>query len=48
MNLEVALGMSTYGANLRCFGTYYDMSAVTALPDFYFTLLKYFLCLNIL
>ena len=48
VNLEVALRMCTYRANLRCFGAYHDMAAVSAFPNLYFALFKYLGILYIL
>ena len=40
--------MSTNGADIGSFRTYYDMAAVPALPYLNGTLLEYFLCLYVL
>ena len=47
MNFKIALGMIAYRAYFRCFGTYHDMSAVSALPYFHFTLLEHFGSLHV-
>ena len=41
-NFKIALRMSTYGADGRCFSTYMDVSAVTALPDHDSVFFKHF------
>ena len=48
VDLEVALRMCAYGADIGSLGTYYDMAAIPALPYLYGTLLEYFLSLYIL
>ena len=48
VNLEIALRMCTYRANLRCFGAYHDMAAVSAFPNLYLALFKYLGILYIL
>ena len=47
MNLKIALGMSTGGADLRRIRANYDMSAVTAFPYLNLALCKYSGSLNI-
>ena len=47
MNLEVTLRMCARRANLRGLSPHHDVSAVTAFPNFYFTLLEHFLRLHI-
>ena len=47
MDLEVALGMSAGGADLRSGSSYHDMSAVTALPNLDLALLEYLSGLNV-
>ena len=48
MYFEVALRMTAYRTNLRCLRSYHDVTAVSALPDFYFALSKNFCCFYIL
>src|SRR5574344_499384 len=45
---KVGLRMSACGADLRCFGSYYDVSAIAAFPYLYFAFLKNLCCLYIL
>ena len=47
VNFKIALWMSTNRTNFGCFCSDYDMTAITALPDFDFAFFKYRGCLNI-
>ena len=47
VDLEVALGMSAGGADLRSGSSYHDMSAVAALPNLDLALLEYLSGLNV-
>src|SRR5574344_707780 len=47
MNFKIALRMRTYRADIRCFGSYNDVSAVAALPDLDLALLEYRSCLDV-